>query len=196
MQQHNKAEPPPGTSTDLGVYGRRSSSGEGTLSIPSYPVLQDDIVIGNGSTNSTAMLDTASGTGANGMRGGVGDTIEEKAGGACSLTVLEGCGDGGDVQVAVCAPGPIVLAVGFRDGLLDMALLLNDIAPRWVVLRFINRANGGGGCVGVSVEGGVWKWAGTGVGLNNRGTRRKSFDFFKARCFFHNFLPEFFMVTR
>lgn len=61
--------------------------------------------------------------------------MEEKADGACSLAVLEGR-ENGDVQAAVCAPGPIVLAVGYREGLLDMALLLNDIAPRWVGLRF------------------------------------------------------------
>lgn len=78
------------------------------------------------------MLGTASGTGANGLRGG---TKEEKAGGACSLTVLEGRSNGGDV----CAPGPIVLAVGYREGLLDMALLLNDIAPRWVLLTVLIR---------------------------------------------------------
>ncbi|CAN0110435.1 unnamed protein product, partial [Ectocarpus sp. 8 AP-2014] len=57
----------------------------------------------------------------------------ENAGAACGLAVLQGVGGGagGDAAEAAAAPSPVVLAVAYREGWVDIALVPAGVSPRW-----------------------------------------------------------------
>lgn len=93
-----------------------------------YPVLQNDVLKGRSGTRSRG---GSLGGGAGG--GGEDEQRGEDAGTACGLVVLAGTGgsrESGEAEVA--APAPVVLAVAYRAGCVDIAIVPAGIAPRCV----------------------------------------------------------------
>ncbi|CAM9634469.1 unnamed protein product, partial [Scytosiphon promiscuus] len=101
---------------------------------PRHLVLQDCIVAGRINTpNGVPTTGVGKSVGGGGDGGGGGGS--GSASSACGLTVLEGAGGagrGGDTgEVAEAAPPPVVLAVGYQEGCVDIALVPSGIGPRW-----------------------------------------------------------------
>ena len=115
---YDRAGLPSTAMTPLEVRGPHNSGGSTPMS-SRYPVLQDGVVVRRGVTTTA------------GAQGTAGDVRGEETGAACALVVLRGHEKGGDTRGMVCAPLPTVLAVGYRSGLVDVAVLPGGIAPRW-----------------------------------------------------------------
>lgn len=99
---------------------------------PRYLVLQDRILAGRTNPNGTF-------TTPGGGKGGGGSGGDGTVSTACGLTVLEGAGGGGGRngdtrEVEEAAPPPVVLAVAYREGCVDIALVPAGIGPRCVVV--------------------------------------------------------------
>lgn len=112
--------------------GRRNREGDAEVLSEGprfgYPVLQNDVVKGRSGTRSRG---GSLGGGAGG--GGEDEQRGEDAGTACGLLVLAGTGgsrESGEAEVA--APAPVVLAVAYRAGCVDIAIVPAGIAPRCV----------------------------------------------------------------
>lgn len=89
---------------------------------PRNLVLQDDIIAGRSADSKSHSPD-------NRAKGRI-----EDAGTACGLVVLAGAagGAGGPDDGAAASPPPTVIAVAYRAGIVDIALIPAGVSPRWV----------------------------------------------------------------